>query len=251
MPWLRLERVRVRFDGLEVLRGDTLELDGPSLALVLGPNGAGKTTLLKTIAGLIKPVEGRVEVLGEDVTGSPSRARKYVLYVPQLHPSLPPYPITPLEYVECLLKALGVRNWRAEARRALELVGLSRDTWERDFRKLSGGERQRALIAPMLVVERKVLLLDEPLTSVDPRWKEGIVRVIASKASSSLVVVTSHDPTMFLPYAKTVVLMNRGIAAQGPPEEVLRIDVLREVYGASAIPVEKHLHLADQHVWSQ
>jgi len=232
-----------------VLRGESLELEGPGLVLVIGPNGAGKTTLLKVVAGLVKPIEGRVLVMGVDVTGSPSKARRFVVYVPQLQPSPPPYPITPLEYVECVLKALGILEPRQRAAEALELVGLSRELWERDLRRLSGGERQRVFLAPILVTNRKVLLLDEPLTSVDPRWKGDIVKIIASRASTSLVLVTSHDPTLFLPHAREVVLMHRRIVAKGPPNHVLRLELLREVYGPSAVAVEKHTHLADQHVW--
>ena len=250
MEWIKLDRVRAGYGRIEVLKGDTLSLNGPGLILVLGPNGAGKTTLLKVVAGLLKPWSGRVLIMGVDVTGSPSKASRYVLYVPQLRPSPPSYPVTPLEYVECVLKAMGVDRARDRAIEALELVGLDRECWNRDVRKLSGGEMQRVFLAPTLVVKKSILLLDEPLASVDPKWKGDLVKVIASRARESLVIVTSHDPTPYLPFVKEVILMDKRVVAHGPPKEVLKLELLRQVYGSSAIPVEKHTHLADQHVWS-
>ncbi len=249
MPWIELRDVWVSYGDVEVFRGESLSIDGPGMVLVLGPNGAGKTTLLKLIAGFVKPRRGQVVVMGIDVTGNPRKASRFVAYVPQMHPSPPPYPITPLEYVECVLRAMGVENVEELALKSLEMVGLDRSLWRKDLRKLSGGEKQRVFLAPVLILDRKIVLLDEPLTSVDPRWKEDIAKIIASRARTSLTLITCHDPTLLLPYANHILLLYRRIVAFGTPRDVLRLELLREVYGSSAIAVEKHLHLADQHYW--
>jgi len=249
MHWVELRNVWVAYGDLYLFKGESLSIEGPGIVLVLGPNGAGKTTFLKLVAGLLKPIKGCVRVMDIDVTGNPKKASRFVAYVPQLQPSPPPYPLTPLEYVECVLRVMGFESPRHLAIKALTLVGLDREVWEKDLRKLSGGERQRVFLAPTLVVDKKVVLLDEPLTSVDPRWKKDIAETIANKARNSLVLITCHDPTLLLPHTNYVLLLYRRIVAFGTPREVLRIEVLRQVYGPSAIEVEKHLHLADQHFW--
>ncbi len=251
---LRLENVTVMYDGYTALRDVSLELRGPALVQVLGPNGAGKTTLLRVILGLVKPSRGRVIVDGEDVTGDPGRAGRRIGYVPQLEPAGTGYPVTARELVEleCLARLhrwprLRSRPCRGLAERLLREVGVPVEAWDRPFTRLSGGQQQRTLIARALVHNPPILVMDEPLSAVDPAGKAELAEKIASLAEDRLVIVTSHDPMLLLEKTNTIVLVNRGIVAAGPPWEVLTLENLERVYGKSILYVEKHLHIADEH----
>ncbi len=228
----------------------------PALVQVLGPNGAGKTTLLKAILGLIKPYSGRVLVDGEDVTGQPERIGRIAGYVPQITgaPSTY-YPITAWEMVESAL-LLKARRWPrllaggGEKKRVasiLSMLGLPREAWHKNVWSLSGGQRQRVFIARAIVAEPRLIVMDEPLSSVDPAGKAGLAKLIGSLASEKLVVVTSHDPMLLLPYTKLVVMIGRGRFIVGPPSEALTLSNARLIYGEAVIPVEKHVHIADSH----
>jgi len=252
---VRLEGVYAGY-GREVVLSDVdLVLRGPGLVQVLGPNGAGKTTLLRVMLGLLRPMRGRVFINGVDVTGRPELAGCFAGYVPQLEPGSRHFPLTAWEVVEteCLVRC---RRWPrllagAEARRsaedALRRVGLPREAWHRPLHRLSGGQRQRVLIARALVHRPRLLVMDEPLSAVDPAGKREIARLIESLAEESLVVMTSHDPMLLLHRTDAVVLVNRGVVAYGAPTEVLRAEVLEKVYGAALVEVEHHLHIVDEH----
>jgi len=244
-PSIVLRRVDAALRGFYVFRDLDLELRGKGLYLVLGPNGAGKTTLLKLVAGLIKPVRGRVEVCGENVAGRPDKASKFVVYVPQLHPMrLPPVPMTVEEYLEAVS---GAR--RSAIEEALRRVGLGPEYLSKTFQGLSGGELQRVFLAYTELVNKPVVLLDEPLSSVDVAGKVEIAEMIKSMARDRMVVVTSHDPTLFLDRDAVIVLLNRGLVAVGRASEVLREEVLEKVYGKSVTRFGEHVHLPDQHLW--
>ncbi len=232
-----------------VIRGLSLEISNHGLVLVLGPNGAGKTTLLRTIAGLLKPWSGRVLINDLDVSGHPELAGRFVGYVPQINPSKHVHPITPIEYLETLVKLRLGKKRRDIVERALELVELPREKWFANLWSLSGGERQRVFIAQALALDPPILLLDEPFTYVDPVGKKSIARLIASLRHRKIIVVTSHDPTLLLPYADLVVLLSRsGRHVVGKPNEVFRREVLLEIYGDSFVEYPSHMHMLDHHV---
>ena len=255
-PLLRVEDLTVEIRGYRVLEGVTLELRGPGLVQVLGPNGAGKTTLLRAILGLVKPLHGHVVINGVEVTGDPAAAGRVTGYVPQLDAAEKHFPLTAWELVlyECLARCqkwprLGASPEAAKkAEAALEAVGLPREAWGRRLDRLSGGQRQRALIARALVHNPPVLLMDEPLSAIDPAGRAEIAELIAGLAREKLVVVTSHDPMLLLEHTNEIILMHGGrVIARGEPPRVLSHEVLEKVYGAAALHVEKHIHIADSH----
>ncbi len=247
---LVVDNVRVVFGGEVVLDNVSLDFRGPCLVQVLGPNGAGKTTLFRVITGLVKPVHGRVIVCGVDVTGRPERAGRLIGYVPQLSWEERGYPITPRELIEAYLIAKGVP--RSEARRAaeevLELVELPRRFWDKCFWRLSGGMRQRVLIAKALAGDPPVLVMDEPLSAVDPAGRADLAKLIGQLSRSKLVLVSCHDPTLLLPYTSYVVLLNRRVYGVGDPQSVLRLELLKLVYDGAAVMIEAgHIHISDHH----
>ncbi|WP_070807795.1 metal ABC transporter ATP-binding protein [Pyrodictium occultum] len=249
-----IHSLQVGYGSETVLTVDHLHLEGPALVQVLGPNGAGKTTLLKSILGLAPLRSGQVLVCGRDVTARPSKAGRFIGYVPQIVTTATHFPVTPWELVEYeiharrrLLQRRGWRETQALIEDSLKAVGLPPEAWHKPLRSLSGGQRQRAFIARALVYEPPILLMDEPLSAVDPKGKRDLANLIASLAKSRLVVLTSHDPIMFLKYTDMIILVNRRVVAVGPPEIVLREDILREVYGESILYVKEHVHISDEH----
>jgi len=252
---IKLEKLTVGYQGIPILEGMSLEFKAPSLVQVLGPNGAGKTTLLKAILGLLKPMGGRIYLNGEDVTGQPEKAGRYIGYVPQLMVNSGHYPVTAWELVLSSL-LLRRRKWPRLVpsgsdvelvQKALKLAGLPEDKWYSNFWRLSGGERQRTLIARAIVADPPILLMDEPLSAVDPVGKVELARLIGGLAKKKLVVVTSHDPMLLLDYTDYIVLVNRGQYLMGRPDEVLKLEVASKIYGQAVIPVQQHIHICDAH----
>lgn len=219
-----------------------------TLTALVGPNGSGKSTLLAAIAGLLRPREGSVEVLGEPA----ERVRRRVAYVLQSTRADEVLPVTVHEVVTMARFAVRgpFRRLRTEDRRAvdgavarLELEHLAR----RHLRDLSGGERQRVLVAQGLAQEAPVLLLDEPVTGLDLVSRRRIFEAITEERDrGTAVVMATHDLEDAQLADEVVVLAGRVVAA-GRPSKVLRTEQLTEAYGGRL-----HVHpagpLMDPHV---
>jgi len=252
MQSIRAEDLSVSYGEEIVFRGESFEFIGPGLFLVIGPNGAGKTTLFRALLGLIE-VKGRVYMNGVEVTGSPERAGRFAGYVPQLGILSPPFPLSVRELLESAAILRGGSAGREvgdEGKASIESLvrdlGLS-EIMERPFQQLSGGQKQRVMLARALIRDPPILIMDEPLTAMDPTGRENLIRIIFELSERKLLLVSSHDPTLFINRAKALVALNRGIVAMGPPEEVLREDVMKRVYGGNVLLVERCLHVVDYH----
>jgi len=174
------------------VRGVSFTLEDGSVMGLLGPNGAGKTTTIKCILGLVRPTRGEILVDGEP--SSSPRARVKLGYVPEL-PDAPGW-MKPLELLEMLgrLEGLGAGEARAAARRALEEVGLL-DHAESKIASLSKGMRKRLLIAQAILntSSKKYILMDEPMSGLDPEWIEWVRRLVRRLRSEGVaVLISSH-----------------------------------------------------------
>lgn len=252
-----LDNVTSGYNGEPIIEDINFKLEGPSLIQIIGPNGAGKTTLLKTIIGLIKPIKGKVIINGIEVTGRPEKAGRLIGYVPQMFISYTSnFPITVWEFIENSL-LLYKKKWprffarkddRKIIKSVLKAVGLPEEVWYENFWNLSGGQKQRVLIARALVHDPPILIMDEPLSAVDPLGKVELTNIINYLSRSRLVIVTCHDPMILLEHTDLVILLNRKIYAMGNPKEVLKLDKLRKIYGEACIQVSKnHVHIFDFH----
>jgi ABC-2 type transport system ATP-binding protein len=178
------------------------------LVLVVGANGAGKSTMLRLAAGVERPDDGTVSIDGCDLWTDEVAARRRLAYVPE-HPELTPY----ATIGETLLLVANLRNAPASAAAdALTAVGLIGVT-HRTVRELSMGQRRRALLATALIGSPPVLILDEPLETMDLEMR-GFVRdlIVERRAAGGTIVVATHELEPFVADAEWVVGVRGGTA---------------------------------------
>lgn len=228
------------------LRDATFRCRAGSLVAIIGPNGSGKSTLLDALAGLLEPVTGRIEVLGEP----PGASRARVAYVLQSHAVNEHLPVTVGEVV-----AMGRYAHRgafgrltADDRRAID-EALERmdvgDLRRRNLGELSGGQRQRVMVAQGLAQQGELLLLDEPVTGLDLVSRELILRAMADELRAGrTVLATTHDLSDAAAAEQVLLLAGRVVAA-GPPGEVLTGDHLAEAYGGRLVQVQGGISIMD------
>jgi len=204
---IELHAVRFAYEtGADVLREVDLRID-PGLTLLLGPNGCGKSTLLKLMAGVERPDEGQVRIGGLDLWSDEVRARQRLAYVPE-HPDLSPY-ASLLEVLRLVCRLRGEPLERAASALAAERAQAS-------VRELSAGQRRRALLAAAWVGQPEVVLLDEPLESLDRGLRDRVLTWIAGLITDgATVVVISHQIEPFIDGA-TAGLTVRDGRAVGP-----------------------------------
>ena len=235
MSAIEFRGVHLALGGRPVLSGVNLEIGVREFVGVLGPNGAGKTTLMRAVLGLVPPSRGAVRVLGRPA----ARGNPAVGYMPQLRGAVASMRLSGWDFVAGVvdghrlgLPALG-RTGRAEVDRALDLVG-ARDLARRPLTETSGGERQRLLLAQALIGRPRLLLLDEPLISLDPHHQRAVVELARSLQGELGITVlfSAHELNPLLGALDRVLYLGRGQAALGTVEEVITGPVLSRLYGA-------------------
>ncbi len=242
---------RVEVAGLGAAYGRTPVLHAVRLAVepggwlaVIGPNGSGKSTLLRCLVGL-QPHEGVVRLDGVPLGAMPRRVRaRQIAYAPQL-PVLPEG-VSTRDYVmlgrtphRALLSAPRAvdRQVVEDVMARLEIGALA----DRPLRTLSGGEQQRAVLARALAQQPRVLLLDEPTSSLDLGHAQQVLDLVDGlrRQDGLTVLSTLHDLTLAGQYADRLALLSGGrVVAEGPPGEVLTAEALQTYYGARARVVE-------------
>ncbi|HLH14398.1 MAG TPA: ABC transporter ATP-binding protein [Solirubrobacteraceae bacterium] len=231
---LAVEGVCVRLSGREILRDVSFRIGAGEFTGLIGSNGAGKTTLLRVILGLQTATDGRVLLAGR----ARSRRNPLIGYVPQKFLLDPDLPMRARDLVALGLDAqrLGVsrpsRERRALVERMLEAVDATRFADTRVGR-LSGGEQQRILIAHALIARPRLLLLDEPLANLDLRSAHEVVALLAriTREQEIAVLISAHEMNPLLGVMDRIVYLANGRAASGTADEVVRADVLSELYG--------------------
>lgn len=223
---LQAKNVRVRRGARVIVAEVNLEFRAGEITAIIGANGAGKTTLIRAFAGLA-PLElhdGEMLLEGKPMTGfSKAGIARRLGFLPA-HSSVP----FPLTIGDLINQAEPKPNARAAAIRAMELESLEFVP----MTKLSTGEARRAWIAMTLARETKILLLDEPLSGLDPRYQMRLLETLQERAANgSSIVFIAHD----LPYAsrvdRVIALNGAKVVADGTPLEVLQPALLRELYG--------------------
>jgi ABC-type Mn2+/Zn2+ transport system ATPase subunit len=227
---VRVEQLAAGYRGAPVLEHVTFEAQAGQSVCVLGPNGGGKTTLFRVLLGELEPTAGRVEL------GRPA-------YMAQTERTRLDFPVTALDVA--MMGTLAAGRWWLPARRAerdtaavaLERVGLT-DVAGVRFGELSGGQRQRALLARALVQDAPVLLLDEPLSGVDPASAKLITGVFDElRSEGRALLVASHDVESARSF-DLVLCLNRHQVAFGAPAETLNRAALEATYGHELIVLD-------------
>jgi len=194
MAILEAKKIRAGYGETEILHGVFVKVDEGEIISIIGPNGAGKSTLLKTILGLLKPLEGKIILDAEDITGlDPHRiVRKGICYVPQTENVFPS-----LTVEENLEMGAFIRTDDYKSRMK-EVYGIFPHLKERRrdrAGKLSGGQRQMVAIGRALMLEPKVLLLDEPSASLAPRLVQLIFEKIHEINRSGVAILMVEQNT--------------------------------------------------------
>ncbi|MDI6811225.1 MAG: ABC transporter ATP-binding protein [archaeon] len=209
---VKLEDVWVHFDGVTALEEINLSINQRDFLGIIGPNGGGKTTLLKVILGLLKPSRGEVRVFGD----TPERGRKFVGYVPQYSLFDRDFPVSVWDVV--LMGRLGrMKGFKRyseedeklayEALRTVEMLDFSAS----QIGKLSGGQQQRVFIARALVTEPRLLLLDEPMASVDSPMQTELYGLFEKLRHRMAIVLVSHDISAVSIYVDKIACLNRRL----------------------------------------
>jgi iron complex transport system ATP-binding protein len=217
----------------------TFEAQQKQIVAILGPNASGKSTLLRLLAGITKPLSGRAEVDGEEVSTLDARSRARKIALVQQESELL-FPLRVWEYVLQGRYPHGKRlRFESEedcllAGNALAQVGAEplRDRW---MDQISGGEKQRVILARALAQQPSLLLLDEPTQHLDIGGKVELVRRLRRLADerSYTVLVVTHELNLAAEFCDTIVLLHKGKCLRvGTPAEVYEKELLEEVFDA-------------------
>jgi zinc/manganese transport system ATP-binding protein len=234
-----LHAAAVEVGGRTIWEGANLSIEAGELVAVLGPNGAGKSTLLRVLLGLQPLSAGTASVLGRP----PGDANARIGYLPQRHGFDSSTRIRGIDLVRLGLDGdrfglplSGRREARARVEEAIRAVGASPYA-RRPIGECSGGEQQRLLIAQALASRPELLLLDEPLDSLDLPNQTGVSALLGriSRTRSVAVLLVAHDVNPMLHELDRVVYVAGGRIVAGTPREVITSEMLSALYG---VPVE-------------
>jgi zinc/manganese transport system ATP-binding protein len=237
---VRLDRAEVRIGGRTIWSDVDLRVQAGEFVAVLGPNGAGKSTLLAAILGLRPLSAGSIQVLGAE----PGRRSARIGYLPQRRAFDPATRIRGVDLVRLgwdgdrwglpLPGWLAGERGRSAARRVAEVIELvgAGGYAERPIGQCSGGEQQRLLIAQALVRRPDLLILDEPLDSLDVTNQASVSALIQQvcRDHGVAVLLVAHDVNPILRYLDKVIYLARGDALIGTPEQVITADTLSRLY---------------------
>lgn len=230
----------VGYESKSVISGISIEALKGQIICLLGPNGAGKSTILHTLSGLLAPVNGIIEIDGENINKVKQRdiAKKLSLV---LTDSVAPALTTVNELVAMgrmpytgFMGRLSDEDWRI-VDEALETVGAN-NLRERFYTQLSDGEKQKVMIARALVQEPRLIILDEPTSHLDIKHKIEVIRVLQRLANEKQItcILSLHDIDLALKGCQTVLLVHNGVVvAQGAPEEIVHSGSIQELYDIS------------------
>jgi len=240
---LALEGVTRRFGDHTAVDDVSLDIAAGELLALIGASGSGKTTTLRIVAGYEVPDAGRVVLDGRDITALPPQKRGFGM-VFQHYALFPHMPVE--DNVAFGLEARGIPKAKRldRARKALESVGLG-SAGKRGIQSLSGGEQQRVALARALVIEPQVLLLDEPLSNLDPTLRQTTrddLRAMLHRVGVSALFVT-HDQEDAFAIADRIAVIRRGKLLQvGTPEELYdrpaSLGVARFIGRSTILPAE-------------
>ena len=243
---LDVHGVSYAYDGTPALRDVTTAFESTQLVALTGPNGSGKSTLLKLIARILTPMTGEIAFDGRRLREWPAREyAKSVGYLPQ-----DPDPAFPMHAIDVVVSGrapfLGRFAWERdadydEAERALALCDATHLA-DRYLEQMSGGERKRVFLARVLAGRPRLILLDEPLASLDVSHVQQFSRLLRDivQRTGATVLYATHDLNWASAYCDRMLVMETGtLAVDAKPDQVMRPDVIARYFGFEADSIER------------
>ncbi|WP_425410173.1 ABC transporter ATP-binding protein [Hyphococcus sp.] len=238
-PFLSLDKVAAEIDGRLIVNDVSLAARPGEFIGLVGPNGAGKSTLLKVIAGLLRPVTGRLLLNNRELSDLPPRERARMLsYLPQARPVF--WSVTARDVISLGRFAYGAPlNESSQDSAAVEKALRDADASQmagRPVSELSGGELARVHLARMLAGETSLLLADEPIAALDPAHQFAVMTLLRKKAGEGCAVIAAlHELSLAARYCTRLIVLNSGmVAGDGAPKDILTPELLRTVFGVEA-----------------
>jgi zinc transport system ATP-binding protein len=238
---VKFDRVWISYEpGVYVVEDASFTVLMGEFVTLVGPNGGGKTTILKAMIGLIKPDKGIIKLFGKDV--KTFKEWKWIGYVPQhVEQRYASFPLSVEEFIH--LKFPNQKILREDIEKMLEFVGL-KDVKDKRISELSGGQLQRLYIARELLGSPKLLILDEPTSSIDPTFKTDLYDILReiNEKNGTTIIMSTHDIAVISTYVKKIVCVNKRIFHFDSIEELMEGGGLCELYGRHVHGL-RHIHL--------
>lgn len=253
-PIIRFERASFGFPGVMALQDISLTIHAGEFIGVIGPNGSGKTTLCRAVLGLMAPIAGHLHIFDCACEELRCHHRAKIGYLPQKGVVDRNFPVTVLETVMMgRYGALGLFRRPTAKDRAIAIDALAHVSMDGHqdtaLGHLSGGQQQRVFIARALAQQPKVLLLDEPTTGLDITTQHNVIELVQHlhEELNLTVLLITHDINMIRSRVDRLVLLKTKLYAAAPPAEVLKPEILREVYGKDLVITEKDLVIVEDY----
>lgn len=238
---LELRRLGIGYGGKPIGRDISLTLSGGEVLALLGGNGAGKTTLFKTLLGLLPVQAGEVVLDGQPLSRWSRKERALrIAYVPQAHETSFPFAVRDVVLMGRTAHigpfAMPSKQDRHIAETAMESVGIQKLA-DAVYSEISGGERQLTLIARALAQQAKIIVMDEPASSLDYGNQIRLLAQIRELAQRGLsVVLSTHNPDhAFLAADRVALLKDGALYAVGAAKDVLTVEVMKVIYGIDVV----------------
>ncbi len=205
---IALETLVKSYNGFRAVDGLSLHVGAGEILGLVGPNGAGKTTTLRCLAGIVPPTSGRITIAGFDLEADRVEARRRLAFVPD-EPRLFDY-LTVWDHLQVVARLYGVADGAARATQLLSQFGLA-DRQRAYPGELSRGMKQKLMIAAALMHAPRALILDEPLTGLDPGAMRQMKRtIVATAGTGAAVLVSSHMLHLVEEICQRVLILQRG-----------------------------------------
>ncbi len=217
---LKVENIHKRFGDVHAVNGLNLEVKRGEVFGFLGPNGAGKTTAMRIITGFMPASEGRAEVAGYDTHEHTITTRSMLGYLPETNPLYPEMRVK--EYLTFVGEVRGLKDGRLDKRlnEVAQVCGL-KDVLYKQIGKLSKGYRQRVGLAQAIIHDPELLILDEPMSGLDPNQIIEIRNLIKRLGTEKTVIYCSHILSEVAATCTRIVIINKGsIVGSGTPQEL-------------------------------
>lgn len=246
MTVISMKNLTLGFKKKQIFNNFNAEINSGDFVGIFGPNGAGKSTLLRAILGLIKPIQGQINIFNQPA----QRGNPNIGYVCQFRQFARANQLSARSYLQAVHHGF---HWGLPHQSSLqttqieEVIHLTnlQDFIDQPYLQLSGGERQRVALAEALLNKPQILLLDEPLSGLDPGQQEKMVKLILTiqQQLNITVLFTAHDINPLLGVMNRVLYLAHGRAAIGSVEDIVNSEKLSWLYDSPIEIIRHQQHL--------